>query len=439
MAPRQKGKKKTARNSDGGNEEEIDPKRQCTISTRATTSTTTSVSVKKEEEEEEVEEVEVEEAGGSNNPSVPDSVSSATEPRNAATATGTTNSNEIDNNELPTPVELSKKLCRIVDPDHYSRVEACCALDTLFKWSGTEDSEYLKYFHVYGGIVKVVDFLKAIMINSNCVGTVRMECIEKAADVISEVCSYSGDNGNTSEIVTKLITSAMDYDVIGTLINVSEEYSGGDDVPRLEALDSVWTAFRNITSHINENGNKLSQDQAIVLFDTGIDIFSYLKSNNGLMVSSILENIFVTLGQIIDKSYMDKKHFQNKNILSKCLDVFRKEDGTWGDRSEIITDVAIDFFDDCQVENLLEDSDDYEMILSFLAVGLKKVGSNQDSNNIFVYAIRLIHGACDSISDKKIIEKSGVMEPLVVLLASNDMNEDKKTVVRKVIRKITAA
>eukprot|EP00751_Fragilariopsis_kerguelensis_P022750 CAMPEP_0170899696 /NCGR_PEP_ID=MMETSP0734-20130129/46867_1 /TAXON_ID=186038 /ORGANISM="Fragilariopsis kerguelensis, Strain L26-C5" /LENGTH=48 /DNA_ID= /DNA_START= /DNA_END= /DNA_ORIENTATION= len=48
MAPRQKGKKKTARSSDGDNGEGIVPKRQCTTSTRATTSTTTSVSVKKE-------------------------------------------------------------------------------------------------------------------------------------------------------------------------------------------------------------------------------------------------------------------------------------------------------------------------------------------------------------------------------------------------------
>mmetsp|Transcript_21449 Transcript_21449/g.23836 ORF Transcript_21449/g.23836 Transcript_21449/m.23836 type:complete len:136 (-) Transcript_21449:11-418(-) len=132
---------------------------------------------------------------------------------------------------------------------------------------------------------------------------------------------------------------------------------------------------------------------------------------------------------------MNKKHFQNKHIFSKCLDVFRK-DGIWGDRSEELTDAAIYFLLYCCIKDLLEDSDDYEMILPFLAVGLKKFGSNQHSKNILWNAVTLIHKACDSIQDKKIIERSGVMEHLSVLLALHDIDEDQKKKIRKVIVKI---
>ena len=433
MAPRQKGEKKTARSSDGDNEEGMDPKRKCTTSTRATTFTTTSVSVKKEKKVE----LELEVAGSSNisnNSFVPDFVASAMDPRNATTVTtATTKNNDVDNNKLPTLVELSKKLCQIVDTDHYSRAEACRAMDQLCHWLDTRNSEFLKYFHVYGGIAKVIDFLKETMNDSSCVGSVRMECIEKAGRVISRVCYLIEDNSNLKIVtkITKILTSAIDHNGIHTLLSASDEYSGGDDVPQLKALYGVWAAMRAMVS---VEDIVVSQDQATIVFEAGIDILYELKLYHSPVVSGILTKVFGTLAYVVNINYRDKKHFQNKKVLSKCLDVFRM-DGTWGDRNEEVMSSAINYFDWCDSKDLLDRSTDYEILLPVLAVGLKKFGLNQ---HILRNTLNLIHRACKGINDKKVIERSGVMEHLSVLLASKDINEDQKKNIRKTIGNITA-
>jgi hypothetical protein len=90
--------------------------------------------------------------------------------------------NNINNaNELPTTDQLSQELCKIVDIVHYSRDESIRALENLHDWAFTEDADFLKSFHTYGGIAKVLDFLKATMNDGNCKGSIRMECIESAA------------------------------------------------------------------------------------------------------------------------------------------------------------------------------------------------------------------------------------------------------------------
>ena len=87
--------------------------------------------------------------------------------------------NEDNNMELPTPVELSKELCKIVS-DRYSRDESLRAINHLHNWALTGDNDFFKSFHIYGGIVKVLDFLKATMNDVNCKGSIRMECIGRA-------------------------------------------------------------------------------------------------------------------------------------------------------------------------------------------------------------------------------------------------------------------
>jgi hypothetical protein len=51
---------------------------------------------------------------------------------------------------------------------------------------------------------------------------------------------------------------------------------------------------------------------------------------------------------------------------------------------------------------------DYEMLLPLLVMVLKEYPSN---DNIREYAMYMIDSACSALNDKKIIEKSGAMEP----------------------------
>ena len=76
------------------------------------------------------------------------------------------------------------------------------------------------------------------------------------------------------------------------------------------------------------------------------------------------------------------------------------------------------------------------MLLPFLVMVLKEYPSND--HNIRKMAIDMLNDACSTVNDKKIIERSGVMEPLVALLASADNHEYTKNAVRALIRKIVA-
>jgi hypothetical protein len=342
--------------------------------------------------------------------------------------------NNINNaNELPTTDQLSQELCKIVDIVHYSRDESIRALENLHDWAFTEDADFLKSFHTYGGIAKVLDFLKATMNDVNCKGSIRMECIEIAANVIAWV-TFSGENDDNEEIAKKIAITLLNCDGIDTLISASEEYTGGDDIPQLNAVCYVWCAFGNILS---TDSSLMSQDKAVTIFDTGIDVISQLKSVDNSITSRILNQVFCTFNNIVFGNYVTKKYFQDKNILPKCLEVFKKN-GAWNFRShEGLIQEAVDFFDTCCDKGLIYDSSDYEKILPLLVLAIKKYPSN---DNIRKYALKMMNHSCSTINDKKIILRSGVMESLGVLLASDEINdnEDEKNKVRTLISKIIA-
>jgi hypothetical protein len=413
MGATRKGSKKTARSSDSstGVEGGIDSKR----------SRTDTASAKKEDT-------------NINNPSQavsPDNINSTSESNNAVTANNNDdddNTGDCQNKELPTPVELSQELCKIVS-DRYSRDESLRALNNLNTWALTNDSDFFKSFHTYGGIVRVLDFLKATMNDVNCKGSIRMECIESAADVISQVTF-------NNEIAAKIITTLLDCDGIDTLINASDEYIGGYDLPRLQVVNAVWCAFRYITHHILKNDSLISQEQAIAIFDTGIDIISQLKSVGGDIALETLEDVFYTFNSIISCDYVTKKHFQDKTFFSKCLDVFKKNDAwTCIGREDFIHN-TVEFFDSCCDKNLLDESSDYEMILPLLTVFLKKYPSN---NKIREHIMNMMDRSCSTINDKKVIERSGALEVLSILLASDNINDEaEKDTVRTLIGKIVA-
>jgi hypothetical protein len=127
------------------------------------------------------------------------------------------------------------------------------------------------------------------------------------------------------------------------------------------------------------------------------------------------------------------KYLQDKDILSKCLEVFKKDDGTW--KNEELLRSAIVFFNYCRLSNLLDKSSDYEMLLPFLVVVLKKYSSN---DTIRKYVFGMLDGACSTVNDRKIIARSGVMEPIAALLTSDYINEGMKDRVCTLLHKITS-
>lgn len=250
----------------------------------------------------------------------------------------------------------------------YSRYETLRTLERVCKSARRQDPDFLQSFNIHHGILEVLDFLKATLKDANCVGTIRMKCIKKSAYIVMCVCCPGEDN-SYKHITTNIAASAINYNGIATLINASEEHFGDN----IHALACVWAALMSITDNRDAMKNTGSKIQTSIIFETGIHIFSQLKSYDSITVSNVLAAVFQTLGNFVRSSYVEKRHFQNNNTLSKCLDVFGRD----GDRSEKETEAVIYFFNCCHKKNLLDPAD-YEIILPFLAISLKSFGSNQN-------------------------------------------------------------
>ena len=341
------------------------------------------------------------------------------------------NDDDEDSNQPPTAIQLSKELCRIVDPARYSNNEIIRSLEKLVIWTRTKDPHFFNFFDGNGGITKVLDFMTATMHNSNCKGEIRMKFIEMAALVILEVCGGGLENNINKDIVMKIAISAMDYNIMNVLINATEEYNGGNDQFELRAVKSIWRAFVNIF-RLNV---EMSEDQAFSVFGTGIDLITHLKYVDGDNAISIFQQVFCTF-MFLTKNYtMTKKFFKDKNIISKCLDVLKKNNTTWDCRTVELMEVVMPFFGICILKRIFDLVLDYEQVLLFIIVCAKKFSSDI---TIQKHAIDLLKNTCDVLSDKSLIEKAGAVAFLGELLASNCASESLKKKVRTLIRRITA-
>ena len=419
------------------NETNRNGKRQCT---RSATSTTT-VSVKQEPDEEERKE-----RGNKKNDDEEDvtTVSVKQEPNEEERKEHGKKKNDDDedddDDELPTIVELSEALCRIVDTETYSRKDGAATLRKMSIWLRTGDTDFLKSFHVLGACVKVLLFLTATMNDINCEGNDRSECISDAAMVIADAACGGVEviAVANKDIVIKIVTSIVEYNGVNILINASEEYIGGEDESQLAALVYVWGALRNIFTGPAEE-LEIQTEAAIAVFETGIDVMSHLKSVDTPNSNYALGNIFITLSVLVKHDYITTDYcIQNNSIISKCLDVLKKNDGTWIDRGETVTKFAIILFYRFEKEGLLVNGDsDYEILLPFLAFALKQHATNQSVRNC---ALEMFDVSCATIVDKTILKGSGAMESLAALLqmSNAEIDNDCKTAVGLLIGKIAA-
>ena len=370
---------------------------------------------------------------------------------------------------LPTTIEVSEELCKVVDRVHYSRDESLEALDTLFEWAYTRDTTFLTNFYKYGGVIRIVDFLKTTITEDDVVGR-RLECIEIVVRVIAQV-TYAGETNQ--EIATKIATAVMDCDGIQILLQAaaiagddnkytSSSGSSCSDVKiKLEILREIGSSFNNITHHC---GELLGQELALAILDLGMNNITGLNKvvvDDHPIAFDIVRAIFDTFSNIVllnNNDYVTKKYFKDKNILSKCLEVFFKNERnnivSWigGGRrrcenEEKLMKSATRLFAVCGRKRLLDEcGSDYENLLPVCVMSLKEYPTNEQiRKNVF----KLLNGAlCSTDNNNEVvhddhdqrgtIEKAGTIEALSSLLTTKGINEDEKTKIRKVISKIIA-
>ena len=331
---------------------------------------------------------------------------------------------------IPTPVQLSQELSRLTS-ERYSLNEAFGALKKIDQWAGMYDAKFLKSFHAYGGILRVLDFLKVVMTDPTSVGwsKILFDCFEEVTDIIARI-SYPCADGSNIEIVRKILLTVIDheYDGIATLIRVSEDCTSRHKLVHASALDSVWGAIANISKTVY---NKMTEEQVMALLFAGIATISeHERIVNDDDASGIIVSVFMSFSAIIDNQYMNKAQFQETKLLSKCIDVLKtKNNDRWNCKCERATVAAIGLFDRCRYNTLFDEDSDYVRVLPFLIFGMKTF---LISKRIRSTVLDFIQGACDNMKNKKLIENPA-MEGLYVLFTRNDIDEEEKNRIRALI------
>mmetsp|Transcript_26614 Transcript_26614/g.58571 ORF Transcript_26614/g.58571 Transcript_26614/m.58571 type:complete len:566 (-) Transcript_26614:394-2091(-) len=353
------------------------------------------------------------------------------------TPTIESNNNKNDGNtiDLPTAKELSKKLCKIVATEHYSGEESLRALEKLSEWARTQDSTILKHFLTYGAVVKVIDFLNEQIENQACAGMLLMECVQKAADVICNVC-FVGKHGINEDIAVVNATVVVKYNGIETLLLASNEYSRSDKTKplALKAAEGVWNAIMNVYCNAEA---AVTKDVSMLVLGAAIEMMSAVGSIDHPLAAETLANIFNTLYRIAYHDFVSKEDFQQMDILKHCLNVF-KRDVTSSEGDEELLEEAISFFYGCHEKDLFDKSLDYERVLPLCVMGLREFA--QDNQNIREWASKLLDGACSNIEKKEsILMAEGAIEALAPFLTSKYVSVAEKEELRKLIRKIVSA
>ncbi|VEU36431.1 unnamed protein product [Pseudo-nitzschia multistriata] len=336
---------------------------------------------------------------------------------------------------LPSHRELSKELCKIVATDHYSGAEFLRALERLAEWAHTQDTNLLKHFLTYGGVVKVVDFLREQIEDPRCEGEFLMECIHKACDVICNVC-FVGKFGINEDIAVVNATVVVKYEGIETLLMASNEYNEANkDHPlALKAAEGVWNAIMNVYCNAE---TAMTKKLSMLVLDAGLQMLARIGSVDHPVAAETIANVFNTFYRITYHGYVTNEEFQKLDILTHCLDVF-KRDVTSSDGDEELLEEAISFFYGCHEKTLFGKSSDYERVLPLCVMGLREFA--YDNANIREWATKLLDGACSNIQKKEtIMMAEGAIEALAPLLTAKDVDTAEKDEVRKLIRKIIAA
>jgi len=336
---------------------------------------------------------------------------------------------------LPSFKKLSKELCKIVATEHYSGQESLRTLDKLSEWAHTQDSNLLKHFLTYGGVVKVVDFLNEQIEDDACEGDYLMESIHKAADVICNVC-FVGKHGINEDIAVVNATVVVKYGGIQTLLLASDAYTRSNnknDRLALKAAEGVWNAIMNV--YCNAEAAVTKRDSLLVL-DASVEMMSSVGSIDDPIAAETLANVFNSLYRITYHDFVTKEEFQQKEILKHCLGVF-KRDVTSSEGDEELLEEVMSFLYGCHEMNLFDKGADYERVLPLCVMGLREFAHAND--NIRQWATKLLDGACSNIEKKEsMMMAEGAIEVLAPFLTSKDIDAAEKEELRNLIRKIVA-
>lgn len=204
----------------------------------------------------------------------------------------------------------------------------------------------------------------------------------------------------------------------------------------LKASEGVWNAIMNVYCNAEA---AITKTISMLVLDAGLQMLARIGSVDHPIAAETIANVFNTFYRITYHNYLTRDEFRQMNILTHCLDIFKRDVVTSSEGDEELLEEAISFLHGCHEKGLfVTQSADYERVLPLCVMGLREYA--RDNANIREWATKLLDGACSNVHKKEtIMLAEGAIEALAPFLTSEDVDAAEKDVMRKLIRKIVAA
>jgi hypothetical protein len=300
--------------------------------------------------------------------------------------------------------------------------------------SYNENLWFSDYFYNYAGFQIVLDFVEKFYNDA--------ECVEKATLFLQELVynSYPMEHKESVNIIFNHGGIEILLQSISTLVE------GSLDGPKLKVLDNIWNLIYAIFCKIDDDGtadgtdisSKSFKDQFYSIVDSCLDILTKIQSCDDRTSIDIMSKAFLILGKASKistemKDYAVKGEIRNKGIIPKTVEAFKMDNDSWNFGDNELLRSALCTLTDFGDNNLLTQAFDFQSLLPMLVVAINK------PTGIFYLGssiITLFVKATDTIENKSIIGKAGVLGALVPLLETDDTSEIVKYRVCNLVVKI---
>jgi hypothetical protein len=322
----------------------------------------------------------------------------------------------------PTSGNIESALHTIGDTKNTNtKHEILQGLKDLNRWAHPSNNHHEFYieFLELAGISRVLKFL---MVPSNMSD---MEYVFSACNIIIR-CTLEPNDLNI-DIALVMGKKFVERGGIHTMLLLNEEYRGGNDHDKLNAVYSIWAVLNNVIYHRTEFDD-IDKDKQHNLFD---DALATLRLVNGAddetrvqdetrvaHIKCLILNVLIRL-LVGPNSKLVADDFEGRDVFQICIDTMIDSNRQWAFHEEN-WDRASYFFFYCFRGQFFptQNNNDLKLVISFFVEYIEKAPNEAFKSNAFDFLLE----ASDVIGRDEIAKTPGLMITLGTILDSSSNN-----------------
>lgn len=336
--------------------------------------------------------------------------------------------------DLPSAIDLSKELSKLSLV--ITQNDAMETLENIQAWSLTQDPNYLKSFHTYAGIPRLLDYLTQDK-------TGNLDNVTMVAEVIKDSVFFyddEDDENHTAAVVGKgksKSTRAIASDIAKSFIQLDGplvliEASRNCSLDDLTSIDMVWLSICNVLLH-----------KEAMLATTPELVWSLLQNATNAMavlvphgthesVPPIMRSLFITMSSLMKHPNVTVKEIKARNVLEHPLSFVKSFDGRWPQFEKLAADV-LTFFGTCSDEKFLSSATSYKTLLPLCLQSFEAFPSNDKIRN---WGLDLLRNACAKIATSVLLKADVDVAVARILQQTPCVDDETKQQARAVMQAI---